>query len=375
MASPSAPTCVVTATRSRVYRNSATSATVLFVVRIVNRSYLPQSALYPGYLLDHRVRLEAEPRRALQARLRPDGRLDAAGRAPEARLGLLRVRPGEHAVEDRGLREVRAHVDARDRHESPNAGVGEGAHLLAHDLLQLRLHPARAPAHSFKISSRFSSAAPRETAASASSTVARCQASWWSDSTTETFLRRRRSFTDRRVWRFSFKLEAKGNSSSSLTVQNKALGLPRDLDDLEELEDVALLDIVEVLDADPALEALADRADVVLEAPERGDVPLVDHGPVAHHAHAVVAEDLTSGHVAASDRAGVRDPEDRAHLGGPRLVLGGLGGQHAAHGGLDLLEGLVDHVVGPDLHALPLGYLLGGVRRPDVETEQDAVTR
>src|SRR5215203_3744166 len=117
MASPSAPTCVVTATRSRVFRNSATSATVLFVVRIVNRSYLPQSALYPSYLLDHWVRLEAEPGRALQARLRPDGRLDAAGRAREALLSLVGVRPGEHAVEDRGLREIRAHADASDRHE------------------------------------------------------------------------------------------------------------------------------------------------------------------------------------------------------------------------------------------------------------------
>src|SRR3712207_396736 len=91
MASPSAPTCVVMATRSRVLRNSATSWMVLFCVRVVNRSYLPQRCLYPGYLLDHRVRLEPEPRGTLQARLVRHGRLYAACRAREARSEERRV--------------------------------------------------------------------------------------------------------------------------------------------------------------------------------------------------------------------------------------------------------------------------------------------
>ena len=104
-----APTCVVTATRSRSFRNSATSWTVLFFVRVVNRSYLPQSVLYPGYLFHDRVGLEAEPGGALQARLSPYGGLDAPGRAVQAFPGAARVSPGEDAVEDRGLREVGAH--------------------------------------------------------------------------------------------------------------------------------------------------------------------------------------------------------------------------------------------------------------------------
>src|SRR5215212_7036616 len=134
---------------------------------------------------------------------------------------------------------------------------------------------------------------------------------------------------DRSVWRFSFKLEAKGSSSSSLTVQNKSLRLPRDLDYLVELQYVALLDVVEVLDADAALEALAHRADVVLEALERGHVPLVDNGPVTHNAHAVVAGDLPAGDVAARDRTCARHPEVLADLGGRSIILGGLGGEHA----------------------------------------------
>src|SRR5918997_5352194 len=91
IASPSAPTCVVTATRSRVFRNSATSRAVLFFVRVVIRAYLPQSALYSGRLLHERVRLEAEPGRPLEARLRPNARLQPAGRALQP---LLRFFPG-----------------------------------------------------------------------------------------------------------------------------------------------------------------------------------------------------------------------------------------------------------------------------------------
>src|ERR671920_858422 len=102
-------------------------------------------------------------------------------------------------------------------------------------------------------------------------------------------------------------------------------------------------------------------------------IALVDHGTVTHHPHAVVAEDLPARDVAARDHTDVRNPEGLAYLGGASLPLLYLRGQHTAHGGLDLLEGLVDHVVGPNLHALALGDLLGGVRGPDVESQQDAV--
>src|SRR5690606_30744945 len=49
-----------------------------------------------------------------------------------------------------------------------------------------------------------------------------------------------------------------------------------DLFDLERLEDVLLLDVVEALEADAALEALGDLLDVVLEALERVDLALPD---------------------------------------------------------------------------------------------------
>src|SRR3712207_3696658 len=100
MASPSAPTCVVTATRSRVFKNSAPSGVELFLVRVVIRPHLPQSALYPVCPLHDRVRRETQPGCPLQARLRPQGGLDAPGRALQALLGLLNALSRKDAVED-----------------------------------------------------------------------------------------------------------------------------------------------------------------------------------------------------------------------------------------------------------------------------------
>src|SRR3712207_5161946 len=119
IASPSAPTCDVTATRPRVFKNSATSGVELFFVRVFIRPHLPQSALYPVCPLHDRVRLETQPGCPLQPRLRPQGGLDAPGRALQALLGLLGAL-SQDAVEDRRVRQVRAHADAGNRDEAPD---------------------------------------------------------------------------------------------------------------------------------------------------------------------------------------------------------------------------------------------------------------
>src|SRR5215212_398036 len=151
MASPSAPTCVVTATLSRVFKDSAISPTVLFFVRVVIGPYLLKGCLYPGRAFYHRVRLEVQFGRALQARLGTDGTLYAAGRALQALVGRLGVLAGEHAVEDRRVRQVRAHADPRDRHQALYARIGERGDLFTGDLLELRLDLARSPAHGFAL--------------------------------------------------------------------------------------------------------------------------------------------------------------------------------------------------------------------------------
>src|SRR3954454_6603901 len=113
MASPSAPTCVVTATLSRVFKNFAISPIVLFFVRVVISPYLPKGCFYPGRAFYHRVGLEVQLWRALEARLGADGALYAARGALQSLVGRLGVLAGEHAIEDRRVGEVGAHADAR----------------------------------------------------------------------------------------------------------------------------------------------------------------------------------------------------------------------------------------------------------------------
>src|SRR5918995_3876297 len=147
MASPSEPTWVVTATRSRVFKTSAISESVLFFVRVVICPYLPKSGFYLGRTLDDGVGLEVQPGRPLEARLGPYRGLDAARRALQTFVCCHLVLTGEHAVEHRRMGEVGAHPDAGDRDEALDARVRERGHLLARYLFELRLHLARATAH------------------------------------------------------------------------------------------------------------------------------------------------------------------------------------------------------------------------------------
>src|SRR4051794_14747831 len=71
----------------------------------------------------------------------------------------------------------------------------------------------------------------------------------------------------------------------------------------EALEAVSNLDVVEVLDADTALEAFADFADVVLEAPQRPDGSFVDLDAIADDTEAPRAVDDAAGNRAAGDEA------------------------------------------------------------------------
>src|SRR3954454_13863928 len=102
-----------------------------------------------------------------------------------------------------------------------------------------------------------------------------------------------------------------------------------DLAGLEELEDVAHLDVLIALEHDAALEALVDLLDVVLEAPQRADAPCPDHRPVADQANLGDAGDLSVGDHAAGDRAHARGTEELFDLRLADRLLDLLGLQHA----------------------------------------------
>ena len=74
-----------------------------------------------------------------------------------------------------------------------------------------------------------------------------------------------------------------------------------DLLGLERLDHVADLHVLVALEHDPALEALGDLLDVVLEASERAHAPGPDHRALPNEADLGDARDLPVGDLAAGD--------------------------------------------------------------------------
>ncbi len=116
-----------------------------------------------------------------------------------------------------------------------------------------------------------------------------------------------------------------------------------------------------------------DLARVVLEAPQRRDRALPDDRALAKEADLGAARDDALAHEAPGDRADARDAEDLADLGlaGDDLLEDRR--EQAEHRGLDLLDQLVDDLVGADLHALGLGELAAAPVRAHVEPDDRRV--
>src|SRR5262249_15431286 len=135
------------------------------------------------------------------------------------------------------------------------------------------------------------------------------------------------------------------------------------------LDDVALLQVLEVRQSDAALEALPDLAGVLLEPLQRRDDALPDHDALAEEADLGATCDDARLHIAAGDGTHTRDPEDLAHLGVARDDFLVLRRQQAHHGLLDVVEHLVNDLVGTDLDALFVRQLAGLAVGADVEAD------
>src|SRR3712207_2994695 len=143
---------------------------------------------------------------------------------------------------------------------------------------------------------------------------------------------------------------------------------------LEGLDHVVDLDVVERPQADAALVTLADLGRVVLEPAEGLHRQVVgDHGTVADEPCLRVAHDGAAADQRTGDVADLRHPEDLADLRRAELDLLELRLEHPLERGLDLVDGLVDDRVVPDVHALAVGQLGGLALGPDVEAQDDDV--
>src|SRR5664279_352191 len=144
---------------------------------------------------------------------------------------------------------------------------------------------------------------------------------------------------------------------------------PGDFLDLEELEQVAFLDVVVVFQLDAALEAGGDLADVVLHAPHGLDLAGVDDDVLAQQAEARAAADDARRDHRPRDGADLRRHEHGADLGRADRLLALLGREHAGHRRLDLVDRVVDDVVVADVDAVVLGELSRSGVGADVEAD------
>src|SRR4051794_37141598 len=163
------------------------------------------------------------------------------------------------------------------------------------------------------------------------------------------------------------------SSTKGVTPSRLALERLLDLTGLEELQDVALLDVGVALEHDAALLALVDLGDVVLEAAQRADPAGPDDRAVADQAGLGTASDLAVGDLTAGDRADARRLEGRLDLGLAERLLDLLGLEHSLHRGAQLFGDLVDHRVGADVDALLLGGAAGLRQGTDVEADDHRV--
>ena len=99
----------------------------------------------------------------------------------------------------------------------------------------------------------------------------------------------------------------------------------------------------------------------------------MDHDAVAHQTQLGVAGDLALQHIAAGHDAHAGDLVDLAHLDAAQLDLLELGIEHALHGGLDLLDALIDDAVHAHIHLVALGDQLGLGVGTDIEAHDDGV--
>src|SRR5688572_18584128 len=106
--------------------------------------------------------------------------------------------------------------------------------------------------------------------------------------------------------------------------------------DLVAFDDVPDFDVLELLDADAALEALANLGNIVLEVPERGDLALVNDTVVAQQADIGRSRDDAIDDHATGDRARLRHLERVPDLGASLEDLLELRIEQAGHGRLDL---------------------------------------
>src|SRR5215212_317174 len=133
----------------------------------------------------------------------------------------------------------------------------------------------------------------------------------------------------------------------------------RDLLLPERLDDVRLAEVAEAVEQDAAFGTGGNLADLLLDAPQRGDLALPQHPVPALDARRVAAQDLAVRHQTASRRPALADREDLADLGVAVHDLPEARPEHPDQRPADVLDHVVDDRVVPHVDVLGLGGAAG----------------
>src|SRR5262245_45651469 len=143
----------------------------------------------------------------------------------------------------------------------------------------------------------------------------------------------------------------------------------------EHFNGIAHLDVVEALEADAAFKTGFDLADVVFEAPQRGDLPFEYDHVVTQESGGRLARprDPSLRDHAAGNRPDLRHAEHLAHFGRPDADFLERRLEETLHALLDLLGDVVNHRVESDVHLFALGHIGRVAIGPDIEADDDGV--
>src|SRR6056297_1290693 len=169
----------------------------------------------------------------------------------------------------------------------------------------------------------------------------------------------------------------KGPGSPGALRSSSRIGSERALDLLrrEDLDHVALADVLVVLEGHAAFLSGPDLLHLVLEALESLELSFVDHDVVAQQTDPGVAPGHALGDLAARDLADARDLEDLLDLRIADEGLPHLGLQQTRRRRLHVVHQVVDHRIIADFHTLLVRGLARRGVGPDVEADHRHVTR
>ena len=146
-----------------------------------------------------------------------------------------------------------------------------------------------------------------------------------------------------------------------------------DFADLEELQGITFLDVVVVLDGQTAFEVLFDFLRIVFETLERVEFAGIDDHVATQQAQLGGAAHHTRGNHTAGDRTDLADLEHLANLCGTDDFFLLVWRQHARHGQLEVVHGVVNDVVVADVHTVAFGQLARTGIGTGVEANDDGL--